>query len=428
MNLSLKNIRQSQFAKNVSVLATGTFIVQAISVLLSPVLSRLYTPEDYGLLAIFTSVISVLTVIGSFRYELAILIPKKNSEAALLLKLSVYIAILISLFVFLFTVVFNKKISALSGNENFSFWLWFISPVFLSAGIVQAFTYWFNRVKNYKTISAVRIFQSVINSSVSLILGFLKFHTWGLITALIISNIVSLIFLLKKSGSKLKTCTLNFTGLKAVSSKYREFPLLSLPGALLDTLSINSVIFLLGYFFSESVTGSYSFSYKILTLPSVLIGASIGQVLFQKISETYSKKEMILPAILKTWKLLFLSGLIPLIVIFLFGENLFRIIFGNEWSDAGKISEYLCLLTFFMLISSPTSSAMIVLRKQKFLLWTSIIVFFYRPLALFYGYLTNNYMNGIILFVVLETLQIIVFNFLLVKFASDSDKKITGNK
>lgn len=421
MNLSLKNIRLSQFAKNVSVLATGTFIVQTISVLLSPVLSRLYSPEDYGLLAIFTSIISVLTVMGSFRYELAVLIPKINYEAALLLKLSVYITIFISVLVFLVTVFFNENISGLSENESFSFWLWFIAPVFLSAGIVQAFTYWFNRVKNYKIISAVRIFQSVVNSSVSLILGFLKYHTWGLITALILSNIASLIFLLRKSGSKLKSCTFNFSGLKTVSEKYKEFPMLSLPGALLDTLSINSVIFLLGFFFTESITGSYSFSYKILTLPSILIGASIGQVLFQKISETYSKKEVILPVILKTWKILFLSGLIPLIIIFLFGENLFSFVFGDKWSDAGKISEYLCLLTFFMLISSPTSSAMIVLRKQKFLLWTSIAVFIYRPLTLFYGYLSNDYMKGIILFVIFESVQILLFNFFLIKFAAYSD-------
>jgi len=424
LNLFLKNILQSQSVKNVSVLATGAFIVQTISVILSPVLSRLYTPEDYGLLAIFTSIISILTVMGSFRYELAILIPKKNSEASLLLKLSVFIVILISLIVLVVTILFNQNISHLFGNDNLSFWLWFIAPVFLSAGIVQAFTYWLNRIKNYKLISAVRIFQSVTNSSLSLILGFLKYHTSGLLAALIFSNIASLVFLIRKSRSSLKNCVSNLGGLKIISDKFREFPLLSLPGALLDTLSINSVIFLLGFFFSESVTGSYSFSYKILTLPSVLIGASIGQVLFQKISETYSNNQKILPSILKTWKLLFFAGLIPMILIFVFGENLFRFVFGDRWSDAGKISEYLCLLTYFMLISSPTSNAMIVLRKQKFLLWTSIAVFIYRPLALYFGYLTDNFMNGIIMFVALETIQILIFNLFLLKFALDSDKKI----
>lgn len=416
-----ENIRQSQFAKNVSVLATGTIIVQAISTLLSPILSRLYTPEDYGLLAILTSFISILTVIGSFRFELAIILPEKNSEAALILKLSLLITIIISVLVFIITLIFNNTITSMFGNEKLSFWIYFIAPVFLAAGTSQAFTYWFNRNKKYKIISGVRIYQSSVNSGLSVLLGFLKFNTTGLIISLIVSNMVSVFYLLKRSAFKLTKCSLNFFNLRSVAKKYREFPLLSLPSALLDTVSVNSIIFLLSYFFSESITGAYSFSIRMLSIPAIVIGTAMGQVFFQKISEAYTKNEKVFPLIIRMWKLLFLTGVVPTIIIFFFGEELFTFIFGSKWIDAGKISEYLCILTFFMFISSPTSNAMIVLRKQKLLLGVNIAAFIYRPMALIYGYSINNFLAGIILLIICEVIQIIIFNIILIRSAAAAD-------
>jgi len=418
-----ENIRQSQFAKSVSVLATGTIIVQAISTLLSPVLSRLYTPEDYGLLAIFTSCISILTVIGSFRYELAILLPKKNSEAGLILKLSIIITILFFVIVFLITLIFNTNIALFFGNEKLSFWLYFVGPVFLSAGVTQSFTYWFNRNKNYKIISGVRIFQSSVNSALSLVLGILKFNTFGLILSLIISNILSSLYLLKRSLFHLNECSLDFFKLRSVAKKYKEFPLLSMPSALLDTVSFNSIIFLLSYFFPESVTGAFSFSMRILSIPSIVIGTAMGQVFFQKISEAFNNKGKILPLILRSWKVLFLIGIIPTVVVFFFGEELFTFVFGKNWAQAGIISRYLCFLTLISFISSPTSSAMLVLRKQKAILILNIIAFIYRPLSLLWGYWTNNFMNGIILYVFLEILQIFSYNYVMYKGAKDADEK-----
>lgn len=418
-----ENIIQGQFAKNVSVLTAGTIIVQTISALISPVLSRLYNPEDFGLLAVFTACVSLLIVIGSFRYEPAILIPKENSEANQLLNLSIAINLLFALTIFLVTLIFNHQIASLLGNEKLGFWLYFIAPVFLAAGIAQSLTNWYNRNKNYKIISGTRIYQSSINSGLSLGLGLLNFNTLGLIISMIASQLLSSFYLIKKSGLSLLNFSFDKSNLTKVAKKYKEFPFYSLPSAVLDTFSINSIIFLLSYFFSDSLTGSYSFSLRILSIPSVVIGASIGQVFFQRISEAHINKENIRDVIFKTWKVLALIGIIPALVIFFFGEDLFRIIFGMKWAEAGLISRYLCILTFVSLLSSPTSSAMIVLKKQKILLFVNIAAFIYRPLAVLWGYFTNNFLNGIILYVSLEIIQITVYNIFLLRSVSKSDSE-----
>lgn len=418
------NIRESQYVKNVSVLASGTIIVQIISTLISPVLSRLYTPEDYGLLAVFISCLSVLSVICCFRYELAILIPKKNSDAVSLLKLSLIIASLFSILILIITVVFNKQLTFVLGADKIGFWLYFLGPMLLCAGITQAFTYWYNRNKNYKTISTLRVFQSSANSGFSLLLGFFKQNSFGLILSLIISQILSSLFLLKKSAVKLSVKSLEFTGLGTIGKKYKEFPYFNLPAALLDTFSINSIILLLNYYFSESVTGSYSFALRMLSIPSLVIGASIGQVFFQKISEAYNKGEKITDIILNSWKVLFLIGIVPAVIIFFFGKELFTFIFGTNWTEAGQISQYLSILSFFTLISSPTSSALIVLKKQRIILLVNIAAFVYRPLAILWGYNTNNYLNGIVLYIILEIIQIIFYNVMLIKSSRQADARV----
>lgn len=416
-----ENIKQSQFVRNVSVLATGTIVVQAIATIISPILSRLYNPEDYGLLAVFISCLSLLVVIGSFRYELAILIPKNTSEANQLLSLSIVINIFFSIFIFLITIFFNHPLALMLGNEKLGFWLYFLAPVFLAAGITQSLTNWYNRNKNYKIISGVRIYQSSVNSGMSLTLGFLKLNSIGLIVSTVVSQLLSSVYLVKKSASNLFGISFSIKKLKAVAVKYKEFPVFSLPSAVLDTFSVNSIILILSYFFSDAVTGAYSFSMRILTIPTVVIGASIGQVFFQKISEAFSNEEKISGMILRTWKTLFLIGIIPTIILFFWGQDLFTFIFGSKWAEAGMVSRYLCILTFVTFISSPTSSAMIVLKQQKTLLFVNIAAFIYRPLALLYGYYTNNFLNGIILYIALEITQIFIYNFILIRTAAKAD-------
>lgn len=416
-------VRSSQFVKNVSVLASGTVIVQAISTLISPVLSRLYTPADYGLLAVFVSCVSVLTVVCSFRYELAIILPEKNEDARSLLKLSILILSGFCLLILLATLLFNTKLSSLLGNDRLEGWLYFLAPVVMSAGIIQSLTYWLNRHKNYKTIAGVRVLQSSANSGFSLIFGFLKYSHWGLIVSTIISQIVSALYLLKKTASVFSRTgsSESKTEILSVAKKYKEFPKFNLPAAMLDTISVNSIILILNYFFTETVTGSYSFSLRMLSIPTVVVGASIGQVFYQKISEAYNSKFNITSIIYKTWKLLSLIGLIPVIVIFFWGEQLFPMIFGSDWVQAGEISKYLCLLTFVTFISSPTSSAMLVLKKQKETLIINIITFIYRPLALLYGYYSENFMKGIMLYIALEIIQIGFYNFIMIRASRQSD-------
>ena len=156
---------KSEFSRNVLTLMTGTTIAQAIPIAISPILTRIYTPEDFGVLALYISLVSIFSVIATLRYELAIMQPRQNDDAAALVVLSVVITSGISLFLLVGILVFNEKIQALFGNDEIGAWL-FLCPVsvFLT-GLYQALNYWNTRKKQYKKIASSKISQGVSASA-----------------------------------------------------------------------------------------------------------------------------------------------------------------------------------------------------------------------------------------------------------------------
>ena len=121
-----KRFTSGSFARNVLTLMTGTTIAQAIPIAISPILTRIYTPEDFGVFALYMSIASIIAVLATGRYELAIMLPKKDEDAVNIVALSIIIAFFVSLISFLIVFIFNTQITNLLGNPEISNWLYFI--------------------------------------------------------------------------------------------------------------------------------------------------------------------------------------------------------------------------------------------------------------------------------------------------------------
>ncbi|MCX6163710.1 MAG: oligosaccharide flippase family protein [Ignavibacteriae bacterium] len=398
---------KNSFAGNVATLTTGTVIAQVFSGLLSPVLSRLYSPDDYGLFALFTSVLSILVVIAPLRYEMAIMLPKENKDSAKIVNLSfLFLSITTTLVLFL-VLFFNKSISIALGNYLISPWLIFIPLALLLTCSSQAI--------NYLVISYSKVVQSVFTSLTSLGFGFMKFAVAGLIYSSIIGQFFSLSVLLKKIKLKffINKENLEYSELKAKAKEYKQFPLYTLPTAILDVFSLQLPIILISHFFGTTEVGYYSFSYRILSLPIILIGTSISQVFYQKVSVRYNEGGDTRSLIKKTWLHLAYMGILPLVITLFFGPEIFSFVFGEKWVMAGKLSSVLSPMLFAMFVGSPTSSAYLVYKMQRLGLVFGIIVLLYRPIALFIGYYLSDFMLGIKILVLLEVVQIFFYNLFL---------------
>lgn len=406
--------RGSPFVKNVSVLATGSVITQVISVLISPVLSRLYSPEDYGLLAVFLSVLNMASVIICFRYELAIVLPKSESDAINLVRFCLVICTILTLIMLPLSIFFSREISGILGNPGLGFWLPFLVLTIFVTGVYNTLNYFIIRSEKFKTITKAKVIQSVGQSAASTGFGLYGMTGSGLIISAILGQVLSALTLTYSSLRKI--LIFDKSDIKRISGlikKYKEFPAVNMPLAILDIFSLQIIVVLISNFFTDEITGYYSFALRLLTIPSVLIGSSIGQVFYQKLSDTVNSNGNYQSLIIQTWKMLFLISIVPLIIVMIFAPDIFAFTFGEKWRTSGNISSVLCIMYFFMFLTAPVSSIYLIFKQQKLALIFTVISFFYRPLSIYAGYYYKNFMLGIILLVTFESLNLILLYSLL---------------
>ena len=143
---------KSEFNRNILTLLTGTTIAQAIPIAISPILTRIYTPEDFGIFAIFLAITLIIGSIANGRYELAIMIPKKDEDAINIFALGFIITTSISLLLLVLVLIFQRYFIFLLKNEEIGVWLYFVPISVFFFGIFNILNYFNNRKKNYKDI------------------------------------------------------------------------------------------------------------------------------------------------------------------------------------------------------------------------------------------------------------------------------------
>jgi O-antigen/teichoic acid export membrane protein len=343
---------------------TGTTIAQAIPIAISPILTRLYTPEDFGVFALYMGVVSIIAAIITGGYEHAIMLPKKESDAKYLVILSLIITFLITLFIFIIILIFNKDIADILGNKAMSNWLFFIPIPILFSGIYQSFNYWHNRNKNYKKLANSKVGQSFTTSFTNLSLGFSNLGSLGLILGTIIGQLIGVYVLIKKSFL-FKIETINKLKLFLLAKKYINFLKFSTFSSVLNSLSFNLFTILLAKLYSSSILGFYHLVFRILTMPATLIGSSISQVYFE---ESTRQKNMLgnnHKIFKNTLKKLFLISFIIYFPMYFYIEDLIVFIFGIKWKISGEIAKTLIPLMFIRFVSSILSSTLTTYEKQK---------------------------------------------------------------
>jgi O-antigen/teichoic acid export membrane protein len=373
-------INRSEFTKNTLTLFTGATVAQIIPVLISPVLSRLFTPADFGLLALYMSIAGILAVFASGRYEMAIMLPKKDEDAINIFSLSLFFCIVISILIAVAVLIFNTQITNLTGNIGISFYLYFLPLTVFSLAFYKVLLYWFNRNNQFKKIAISKVINSSVNSFSSLILGIFKKGSLGLIFSWIIGQLISMIYLLVKMLKENRGFFKYVRRPKmiALAKRYKKFPLFDTWSELLNVLAAELPVIVLIRFFGEEITGHYSFTYKVLLLPFSLLAFSIGQAYFKKASELKDSLSSVSNFTLSVFKKLVLISFVPLSIIAVFGDFLFPFIFGIEWKEAGAYSRIFSVWVFAIFITSPLTNIFAVFERQRTNLIFNLITFIIR--------------------------------------------------
>jgi len=419
---------KSEFSRNVLTLMIGTTIAQAIPIAISPILTRIYTPEDFGMFALYMSVTSIIAVVATGRYELAIMLPKKDEDAMTIVALSIIISFFVSFIFFLIVLIFNSEITNLLGNPEISNWLYFIPITVLLTGIYQSFNYWSNRKKQYKRLSTSRVIHSGTASATNLGMGFGGFGSSGLILGGIIGRGVATAILAKMVWSEDSNLLKYFNKLKMVAlmKKYIKFPKFDLPSSIIYSVYTNMAIIFFSKFFESSVSGFYFFANRIIKTPFSFFISAFSDVFYQKLSKTTDYKEIAKELNHFSFKL-FKITFIPFLIIIYSSFFYVEFIFGENWKEL-----YLYIIIFSMpiyigLLLAPYGHVLKIINRQE----VSMYLHLFRLISLGVFFLSYFYLEYSIywflfLYAILDTILHLFLGFF-VDMIIDNREKIRMN-
>ncbi len=363
----METFKKSEFTKNVFILVTGSSIAQLIPFAAEPILSRIFTPAEFGTFEIYAAVVIILGSIASARYEMAIILPKLENKAVNVLGLSLFIVTSFSVLLFVVLLTARSQIISLLNNQELGNFLLYIPLGIFLVGTNRGFLYWSLRSKYMRNMSLSRIFESSGKAGSSILFGLMKMSTIGLIFGQIIGQIMSTAVLIYRfwKSDRNKFIFLSGKNFFSQAKVYAEFPKVNIPIALTEMLQVSGIIFIISFFFDNTTVGEFSKSLRILLIPLNLLGTSISQVFYQKATKDYSKG-IDISANLKKLVISLTTWTFPGLILFLFiSPWMFGFVLGKNWIIAGEYARILSVWIFIKFVISPVANIPLIINKQK---------------------------------------------------------------
>jgi lipopolysaccharide exporter len=386
--------RGGSFFANVLKLVSGTTLAQLITILTAPIISRLFLPEVFGVLNVFSSIIAIISIVICLRYELAIMLPADDASAANIFALCVLIAVVISAGAGLVILFFGESlINLLKAPELIGF-LWLVPIGLLIQGLFAALNYWNTRTKHFGRLSIARISASLTTSAIPITLGYLGHTNSATLIVAYLAGTFIFVFVLGiqilPEYGKYFYQNVHLPGLLFNLKRYKKFPLVDSWSSFINNLSWQLPSLMLLYYFSATVVGYYSLSNRIIVLPMTLIGSAIGQVFYQRTAELRADNEKLSRSVELVFHRLAAIGLFPAVVLGIAGPELFSIVFGANWYEAGRYAQILSPWMFVLFISSPISNLFATLERQELALIVNAVILITRFGALAIGGFSQN--------------------------------------
>jgi O-antigen/teichoic acid export membrane protein len=360
---------KGEFSRNVLIVMSGTALAQAVPVIISPILTRLYSPADLGVLALYLSFLSIGVVFATGRFEMAIPIPRFNREAYELAFIAVaFAALLCGL-----SLIGVLALTGVGSVDHIPFFgslgIWALTlpiGVFMM-GLYQCMSYLNNRNKGFVALTISRVGQVCVMAAAQIIAGVSGMGNAGLICGYLVGQIAANIFLLRSTIAT-KPKELHFPKNKrmiALMRRHSDFPRYIIPGQLISVAAVQIPILLSSYFYGAAAAGFYSLAERVLVLPLSIIGTAIGDVYRQRAAEEYLATGQCRDLYVRTVKRLAVIAVVPLIAVAIIAPLLFELIFGHSWRQAGYITSILCTMVFFQILSSPLSQTVLLAKMHR---------------------------------------------------------------
>ena len=396
-----RRTRHGGFAGDVAKLASGAAVAEALTVATAPILTRLFSPADFGAAAIFGAISGILVSVACLSYETAILLPEDDGNATGLFGVSCVACVAMSAVYLAICLSFRRPIQSMLRWHGVPGWPWLMALTTFFGGLAAALSYWHSRRRRYGRISWARVAGSGTTTFFQLGAGALGHLTpTSLVQGAVAGSAAT--FVMQGAQLGLVDARRLLTGqrvpqMMAVTVRYRKFPLLSTWSTLLNAISWQLPALLLGHYFDTAVVGFYTLGFRMLQLPMSLLGNSIAQVFVQRAARARHEGRLA-EVVRAVYDALVDFGLLPMAVLGIAGPDIFSAILGPQWHEAGVYAQILAPWTLVWFASSPLHGLFSVLEIQGLGLRMNTAVFVSRFASLALGGLLGSPRSAVALF------------------------------
>jgi len=388
------------------VLVGGTAGAQLLMVLASPLLTRLYTPDDFGLLAVYAGLLSVLVVIASLRYELAIPLPESDQDAASVVVLSLLAVLGVTLLATIIVLLAGEPIAAALGVPKLADVFWLLPFGVLLGGSYKVFNYWAIRTKQFSTIAGTRLYQALVTLAIQLLGA--KAGGVSLLVGQAGGQGVGSITLARAALRRPEFRRWRWRDVWHSAKRYRHFPLFSTWGGFFNSVGQQLPPLLFAALFSASAAGLYALAHRVLAMPMSIVGQAVGSVFFANAAEAY-REGRLGPLVSSVHEKLAKIAMPPTLILIISGPELFSLVFGEQWRNAGEFARWMAPWLYMVFITSPLSTLFSVLEKQVQGMLFQLGLLLVRVVAIAVGAWRGELMLAVILFATVSALYWVGF-------------------
>lgn len=375
--------------KNIVIFIASDGVAKAILLLSTPLITRLYTPELYGVATVILSLIGIIGGISSLRYDRAVVLSHQYDKAMLLVHLSFAICLFISFTVLLLVLALGSQINEILKIPEEYYNILYLLPVgVFFMGAYNILSSWVQWQKKFKSLGLATVSDSFIGaiSKIGLTL-FINVNPVFLVLGSIAGSISASVIALKNFKLQIVSTIKKRNRVFVMAKRYRDFPLYNMPVVFISRANQSLPLILLPILFSPQVAGLYAIAYMALNMPVTLFSNSLRKVLLKEMADRKNTVQEFDQLIVKSTVYLALFGILPFGILFFWSVDIFTLVFGGEWSEAGKYARFMIPWLFLMFVDSAIMNLYVLHRVQKQLMKLQIVMFFIKVSVLLLAYM-----------------------------------------
>ena len=414
-----KRLQDSRFVRHVAVVASGSAGAQLITVVFAPLISRIYSPEAFGALGAFIALLVVMSPVTALAYPMAIVLPRSDTDALGLVRLSLMISAVVVLLIGIVVLFTGSSLVSLLRIEEIGGFIYLVPLSMLFMSWVDIAQHWLIRLKRFHVSARMAVLHSLALNVAKAGAGWFYPLGSALVGVTVAGHFLQALLLgggaYRVTGRDVAETR---SSLCTLARKYYDFPLYRAPQVFINAVSQSMPIILLATFFSPESAGWYTLGRMVMGMPSVLVGKSVSDVFYPDIAEVSRKDKNLRRPIISTTLGLVILGILPFCIIVFWGPALFAMVFGNEWWMAGEYARWLAVFYFGNFINKPSVAAVAVLGIERELFLFEIISTVSKVISIFIGfYWYNSDLVAVSLFALTGALAYIILIFWVILIA-----------